>query len=38
VRVLTTPDSWQTVQAKRRREKEDIMNKHPGFDPCFMKV
>jgi len=31
-------DSWQTVQAKRKREKDDIYKNNPGFDPVFMKV
>ena len=38
VRSLQAPDHWTVVQAKRRREKDDIMAQNPAFDPCFMKV
>jgi len=38
IRALSEDDSWQTKQAKRKWEKEDIVNNNPSFDPIFMKV
>jgi len=38
LRAAKDDDSWQTVQAKRKREKDDIYKKYPGLDPVFMKV
>jgi len=38
VKSLQTQDTWMIVQARRKREKEDLMSQNPGFDPCFMKV
>ena len=38
VKWLQAPDPWWVVQAKRKREKEDIIIQNPSFDPCFMKV
>ena len=31
-------ENWTVVQAKRRREKEDVYLNHPGLDPVFMKI
>lgn len=38
MRSLREDNSWQAVQAKRRFEKEDMLNNNPSFDPIFMKV
>ena len=38
VKWMQAPDPWWVVQAKRKREKEDIIAQNPSFDPCFMKV
>lgn len=38
LQFLRDDASWQTKQARRKFEKEDIINKNPGFDPIFMKV
>jgi len=38
VKSLQTQESWMIVQARRKREREDLMSQNPGFDPCFMKV
>jgi len=38
IRALSEDESWQAVQAKRRWEKQDMINNNPGFDPIFMKV
>lgn len=38
VAALSEDTNWKVVQAKRKREKEDLFHKHPGFDPIFMKV
>jgi len=37
-RAISEDESWQEAQAKRRWEKQDIINNNPGFDPIFMKV
>jgi len=38
LQFLREDPSWQSRQARRKFEKEDIINKNPGFDPIFMKV
>jgi len=38
MRMLSEDDTWQAKQAKRKREKEDIVNNNPSFDPIFMKI
>jgi len=38
VKSLQTQETWMIVQARRKREREDLMSQNPGFDPCFMKV
>ena len=36
--VLGPEESWVVVQAKRRRDREDVYKKNPGLDPVFMKI
>ena len=36
--VLGPEESWMVVQAKRRRDREDVYKKNPGLDPVFMKI
>jgi len=36
--LLSEDTNWMVVQAKRKREKDDIYAKNPSFDPIFMKV
>jgi len=38
IKFLRDDPNWQTKQARRKFEKEDILNKNPSFDPIFMKV
>jgi len=38
VASLSEDSNWKVVQAKRRRDKEDLYRNNPSFDPIFMKV
>ena len=37
-KIFRDDPNWQTKQARRKFEKEDLINKNPSFDPIFMKV
>jgi len=36
--ISAEDEGWVVKQAKRKRQKEDIYNNNPSFDPIFMKI
>jgi hypothetical protein len=38
LKIVRDDPNWQTRQARRKFDKEDILYKNPGFDPIFMKI
>ena len=38
LKSMNQEETWMMTQARRKREKEDMLNKNPGMDPVFMKV